>query len=226
MKVLKFFLIIAVSVAFASEKVAVAIKIIGDVTISTQESEGFSALKRGTPLSHKDVIRTGQGGFIVAMYLDDKTTIKISENSEFVINGERSDGNINKQVSVAYGTLHASVAKQKGSEFVISTPTSVASIKGTDFVVVCDPVQGDMFVTLIGVIEVTNNVTGTTTPVAKGETATSTPDGNVEVHVSTEEETETFKDETEEDEAPTQKELRFEIEDQEGGKHEVIIKYE
>lgn len=226
MKFFNIFLILALSAGFATEKVAIAVKTKGDVTRAITGTDDFLELKRGNPLSDDDVVRTGSGGFAAAIYLDDKTTIKISENSEFVISGQRDGNAINKQVSVSYGKLRASVARQKGNEFLISTPTSVASIKGTDFVLVCDPLQGDIFVTLIGVIEVTNNVTGVTTSVSKGETATSLPDGTVEVHESTEEESQTFVDEEEDDEQPQQHDIRFEIEDQEGGKHEVIIKYE
>lgn len=225
MRFLNIFLMLSLSTGFASDKVAITIKTIGDVQRAVSGSDEFSGLTRGNPLSDNDVVRTGTGGFVVAIYLDDKSTIKISENSEFVISGSRDGNAINKQITVSYGKLRASVAKQKGEEFIISTPTSVASIKGTDFVVVCDPVQGDMFVTLIGVIAVTNNVTGETKSVSKGETATSLPDGTVEVHETTEEESQ-VAEEDEDDDEQDQHELKFEIEDQEGGKHEIILKYE
>jgi len=226
MKILKIFLIISFSLVLASEKVAITVKTIGEVSRSSEGQEGFNALKRGNALSDNDVIRTGENGFIVAMYLDDKTTVKITENSEFKISGERQGGSIQKRVAISYGNMHASVTKQKGGEFIISTPTSVASVKGTDIVIVCDPIQGDLFVTLIGVIEVKNNTTGETTTVSKGESATSTPDGSLEVHVTTEEETEEFEEDEETDNGSDEHKINFEIEDQDGGTHEVIIKYD
>ena len=43
------------------------------------------------------------------------------------------------------GTIRATVNKQN-SNFVIQTPTSVASVKGTDFWMITDPVDGDLVI--------------------------------------------------------------------------------
>ena len=49
-----------------------------------------------------------------------------------MITGQRSARSIAKKINMDVGTVRATVNKQN-SDFVIQTPTSVASVKGTDF---------------------------------------------------------------------------------------------
>ena len=206
-------------------KVAITVKSNGTTNHIHADKTPTTPLKLGSGLANEDIIQTGQDGFAVAMYLDDKTTIKIRENSEFLIGGTKSEGGINKRVALNYGTMMASVAKQKGKEFIIATPTSVASVKGTEIVIVSDPVLGDMFITLVGSIVVTNSTTGDSTTVSTGETANSTPDGGLEVVQTVEDDVPDFEEEVDDTGGETH-ELRFEIEDPDGNLREVIIQYQ
>ena len=98
-----------------------------------------------------------------------------------VISGTRSTEAISKQIAMQVGTLKAEVSPQRKGEFVIATPTSVASVKGTVFWVTSDPVMGDVFYGMSGSVEVTNNESGAVVVVGANETGTSTPDGQVNV---------------------------------------------
>ncbi len=225
--------LISASFLFAGGAIGVSIKVKGDVVLVSKEESQPQKLIPGKPLHDRDVIRTGEGGFAASMYLDDRTIIKITENTEYVIGGTRTPEGIDKSVAMNYGTLHASVAKQEGKEFLISTPTSVASVKGTDFTVISDPEFGDSFLIFTGVVEVTNSVTGEVSEVNEGETAVSTPDGELDVEetvvedipVIEEEETE---EETEESEEPEEFEthiMNFELQNENGDIKEVRIEY-
>jgi len=143
------------------------------------------------------------------------------ENSELTIRGSRGASGIDKEIDISYGKLSAKVAQQKGNEFRISTPTSVASVKGTDLLISSDPSKGDSFVLIEGLIEVTNSITGETTHVKKGETATSNPDGTLNVSETTENDLEGFQEEETIQEGP--QELRFEIQDENGNTKQIII---
>ena len=52
--------------------------------------------------------------------------------------------------------VRATVTKQN-TDFVIQTPTSVASVKGTDFWLITNPETGDQIIGIEGIIGLTNN---------------------------------------------------------------------
>ncbi len=223
MKNLLVIILSAVTVISASSKVAIAIKTKGDVSIIHKGLNTAQALKPGSPLSDQDKIRTGKNGFVAIMYLDDKTVLKMLGNSDMTILGQRSGVKINKSIDIKYGRIAAAVTPQKGKEFMIATPTSVASVKGTELAIDSDPSTGDSFTLIEGLIEVTNNITGETTEVQQGETAVSTPEGSLEVNNTTQGDLEGFE---EADMQVSTQELRFEVEDENGNTKEIIIKFQ
>ena len=223
MKNLFVIILSAVTIISASSKVAIAIKTKGDVSIIHKGLNTAQALKPGSPLSDQDKIRTGKNGFVAIMYLDDKTVLKMLGNSDMTILGQRSGVKINKSIDIKYGKIAAAVTPQKGKEFMIATPTSVASVKGTELAIDSDPSTGDSFTLIEGVIEVTNNLTGETTEVQQGETAVSTPEGSLEVNNTTQGDLEGFE---EADMQVSTQELRFEVEDENGNTKEIIIKFQ
>ena len=223
MKNLLVIILSAVTLISASSKVAIAIKTKGDVSIIHKGLNTAQALKPGSPLSDQDKIRTGKNGFVAIMYLDDKTVLKMLGNSDMTILGQRSGVTINKSIDIKYGRIAAAVTPQKGKEFMIATPTSVASVKGTELAIDSDPSTGDSFTLIEGLIEVTNNLTGETTEVQQGETAVSTPEGSLEVNNTTQGDLEGFE---EADMQVSTQELRFEVEDENGNTKEIIIKFQ
>ena len=210
------------SILFSSSKVAIAIKTKGDVSVIYKGLNSEQVLKPGSPLSNQDKIKTGKNGYIALMYLDDKTVVKMLDNSELTIMGDRSGNKINKSLDIKYGRVAANVKPQKGKEFRISTPTSVASVKGTEFAIQSDPSSGDSFTLIEGLIQVTNSITGESTQVQEGETAVSTPDGSLDVAETTSDDLDGFEEASME--PPTQ-ELRFEVEDENGNIKEILIKF-
>ena len=152
------FSVFFVSIAFGS-KIAVATKVKGLVEIMPIGKSEFFDLKAGTILSDGDKIRTGKSGFAAIIFIDDKSTLKLKENSEAVISGQRSSKSIAKKINMDIGTIRATVSKQN-TDFVIQTPTSVASVKGTDFWLITDPAEGDLIIGLEGLVGLTNSETG------------------------------------------------------------------
>ncbi|HPC36398.1 MAG TPA: FecR family protein [Candidatus Marinimicrobia bacterium] len=170
------------TVGFSQDKIALILKVRGETSIKrSTDSEFKKGLKIGDNIYSRDKIKTGKDGFVVLVFLDDKSQIKIRENSEMEISGERNKGSISKQVDMQFGTLKAEVNPTKKGDFVIATPTSVASVKGTVFWVISDPVNGDVFYGISGSIEVTNNKGGGVIVVGANQTGVSTPAGNVNV---------------------------------------------
>ncbi len=204
-----------------ANKVAVTTKVKGLVEIMPVGKDNFLNLKPGTILADGDKIRTGSSGFTALIFIDDKSTLKLKENSEVVINGQRSARSIAKKINMDIGTIRATVNKQN-SNFVIQTPTSVASVKGTDFWMITDLVDGDLVIGLEGVVSLTNNETGTEVDVTEGTSGASTPDGNVIVEET--EESSIPDDPTDQDEQ--QSEIKIYFEGPNGEQKVLIIDYQ
>jgi hypothetical protein len=164
----------------SSAKIALTTKVSGTVDYEQSGSSEFSALKPGTILSDGDRIITGKNGFAALIYIDDKSMVKITGNTEVTIKGTRSTGSISKEVNIDRGTLRAQVNKQRKGKFVVQSSTSVASVKGTDFWLITDPETGDILIGLEGLVNLTNLVSGESTDVGAGNTGTSSTDGTVE----------------------------------------------
>ena len=71
--------------------------------------------------------------------------IKIHKNSELYVRGKAEDNVINKRLNISNGVIKLDVSKQKENEFTVVTPTSVASVKGTSFMLETNVDSGDKF---------------------------------------------------------------------------------
>ena len=180
MKILKLLSIsiLLLSSNLIASKIAVATKVNGDVEIMPVDTKDFSKLKPGTVLSDGDKIRTGNSGFAAIIFIDDKSILKLKGNSEATIAGQRTSASISKKINMDSGTVRATITKQN-VDFVIQTPTSVASVKGTDFWLLSDPISGDEVIGLDGIVNLTNNETGGEVDVTEGNSGISNPDGSV-----------------------------------------------
>ena len=200
--------------------VAVTAKIKGKTEHKPDGGSYQSDLKRGKLLNDKAWIRTRDDGYIALMFIDDKTLLKLRENSELEIRADRSAGGLNKSILMSFGKVKAEISPQRSGEFTISTPTSVASVKGTIFWIISTP-EGDQFVGIEGTVEVTNTESGQTVSVTVGQTATSNADGSIEVQATPEGGVPDDPGET--DDAGD--ELRIRLENADGETKEIIINY-
>ena len=178
-KKFSFFILFVLISSLSGDKIAVATKVKGLVEIMEVGKKEFLSLKAGSILDDGDKIRTGNNGFVAIIFIDDKSTLKIKENSEAVITGKKTTKDISKKINLDGGTIRASISKQN-VDFVIQTPTSVASVKGTDFWLISDD-SGDQVIGMEGLVSLVNIETGQEVSVSSGMTGVSTPDGLVGV---------------------------------------------
>ena len=173
-----FLLLVLTSCFIFADKIAVATKVKGLAEIMKVGKKDFNGLKAGSILQDGDKIRTGKSGFVAIIFIDDKSILKIKENSEAVITGMRTAKDISKKINMDGGTIKASITKQN-VDFVIQTPTSVASVKGTEFWMVVDELLGDRVIGMEGQVSLVNTETGQEVMVTTGMTGNSTPDGQI-----------------------------------------------
>ena len=202
-------------------KIAVTTKVKGLVEIMGVGKDDFKDLKPGTILSDGDKLRTGSSGFVAVIFIDDKSTLKLKENSEAVITGQRSAKSIAKKINMDIGTIRATVKKQN-TDFVIQTPTSVASVKGTDFWLITDPAEGDLIIGLEGLVGLTNSETGEEIDVSEGLSGISTPDGDLGV----EETNSTSIPDDPTDDGEEENQIRIYLEGPNGEQKVMIIDYQ
>ncbi|MCH7497092.1 MAG: FecR domain-containing protein [Candidatus Marinimicrobia bacterium] len=170
----------SVSLVWGADRIAFTTKVSGQVNLVNLEKQTLP-LKRGTVLNDGDRIETLSDGTTIIMFIDDRSLLRIQNNTTLNIGGKRTGTAIDKQVDMQFGKLRAEVAAQRDGNFTISTPISVASVKGTDFWVTSDPVLGDIFLGIEGLIEVRNLISGGVIEVGGGQVGTSEPDGSTEV---------------------------------------------
>ena len=163
-----------------AEKVAVVTKVQGDVLIQKAEDLDYNTpAAMGTILENNDQIKITDG-FAVLLLLDDKSQVKLRENTEVGLSLEEDLSGSAYHVRLNYG--QALTKYEKGAEFnfQLHTPTSVASIKGTEFWTITDPETGDQVIVLEGQVDVMNNLTGMISTAGPGETVTSSTDGYID----------------------------------------------
>ena len=175
-----FLLLVPLVFSRGADVIALAMKVSGQVTVVNQEKQTLS-LKAKAIFYGGEVVQSKSDGLAVIVYIDDKSMVKIQKNTTVTISGERTADAISKTIDMQFGKLKAEISAQRKGEFVIATPISVASVKGTAFWATSDPVLGDIFLGLEGLIEVLNLISGGTIEVSGGQMGTSNPDGSTAV---------------------------------------------
>ena len=250
MKIIFINIIILISFCFSKETLGLVTKSKGKVEYQKYDSNKFtSSVKRGLGLYGDDQIRTGDNGFSMYRYLDDASSIKILKNSEVIIQGRIDSRNITKNVEVTNGLLNFNIDQQNDGYFTVVTPTSVATVKGTEFWLICNGVEGDKFLGVEGSVEVKNIESGQKVILNENSTVVSTSNGNIVTQTMTTEDfqqvddledesgeyedfdvdTDTgYNDDSDPDSNAESNELniiRIEFEDSLGNSKEIIVKY-
>ena len=130
---------LAFAVAYADEDsdIALILKARGEIKIHRAASGEWLEGRRGTRLNSGDVIKTGNDALAAVIFTDDKSLVKIRENSTLSIKGKREKSSIIKRLKFAFGKIWVSVQRQK-SRFYLETPSGVAAVKGTKFYCLVD----------------------------------------------------------------------------------------
>lgn len=123
----------------------------GDVTVNgTQATLGIA-------VHADDVVVTGNKSFAV-IQVAETAVITVKENSRFKLNSASRDGQGKDSIDcfASKGGIFNKIVKQ-GSDYRIATPTAVAAVRGTSFLVEVEP-AGTNITVFNGVVSVTRNV--------------------------------------------------------------------
>jgi len=140
------FLFICSSIVFsANAKVVAAISTLkGLVMIKPAGSRKYIPAYKGQMLKNGEWIKTKDGVFVAIIFLDG-SNIKIQQKTEIKISSYRMTAKVLKtNLEMSKGQAWSDVADQgAGGEFTITTPTAVASVKGTEFDLEYDIEKGE-----------------------------------------------------------------------------------
>ena len=169
----------------SAEKLAVVTKTFGDVYYKRASIEEYSpGIPIGTILEEGDQIKT-DNGYIVLVMMDDKTQIKLRPNTELSLSADPDPKFYQYRMNINFGTVFTEYEKTDESSFRIVTPTSVASVKGTEFWTISKPLGVDKICVITGIVDVLNNFTGESATVNAGETVKCSSSGELLLAPST-----------------------------------------
>jgi hypothetical protein len=130
--------------------IAVVLKIADQVEFQKAATDSWAVASRGLILSSGDKLRTGRPGSVAVLFVDDRSLLKLAEATEVTFSATRDGGTVSKRIWMGVGNLWAKVTKAEDPHFEVETPTSVASVKGSEFYSLEDEETGNTLHALTG----------------------------------------------------------------------------
>jgi len=147
----------------------------------------WQTAKKGETLTSGDRVKTGAKSIAIIKFKDN-SLVRVRELSELTVTGSMNGSAFSKSVEMKNGVVGFNIKKQQtGEEFRFSSPTSVASIRGTGGAFAASETADTLIVTE-GAIEFTNVSSSQKVTVSAGFTGISRPDGTIVTRPSTPEE--------------------------------------
>lgn len=201
--------------------IALVSKVIMDVT-RKNEGQDWRIAKRGETLASGERIRTGEKSFAVIKFTDN-SMLRVREKSEVVVTGVKNGKTFSKSTELERGVIGFSIKKQRpGEEFRFSSPTSVASIRGTSGQFGAQD-SVDLLVVLEGLVRLENKISNRFIDVEGGFTGISSKSGELQLRPSTAEEKLTA--ELSSRAGDREQKLDIELNDGKGNKKQIEIKF-
>jgi hypothetical protein len=200
--------------------VALIMKVIPDVTRKSVSVDWIAA-KKSESLTSGDSVRTGKKALAVIKFMDN-SIVRVREQSEVTINGEKTDGKYTKTVDMNNGSFGFEVKKQKKDEqFRLTSPTSVASIRGTKGKLSRGH-GNDTLVVTEGLVNLKNKFSNKEIDVAAGFIGFSNEDGSLSMREATNQE---LSDASSAATGGSTNELNLKMKDTKGNTKDLKIKF-
>jgi len=109
----------------------------------------------GQRLNNGDLVTTSANTRAAIRFTDDGSLIRLNPNSMLTVRTEGNREALTKTLELQFGELWARVTEQRGT-FQVQTPSGVAAVKGTEFVVRVDAQGNTTVLTLDGAVDFFN----------------------------------------------------------------------
>ncbi len=206
------------SIGYSADAVAVVLNARGKVNLYRAKEAKAQDVKKGTVLYDKDKINTAAASICAIKFTDDKSLLRIKENSTCVIEAKKEKDRTDKNIIVEVGSFLANLVQPKG-KFTITTPTSVASVKGTKWWTIQMMDGRTIYICLEGLVDLENEAGKFL--LKEGQTATfADKDKSPEIRLTTPDEIP-----GDEEKPGALKALEIEFKDSDGQTKKMIIDY-
>ena len=141
-----------------------------------QVNKDWQKAQKGEPLASGDGVKTGERSIAIIKFMDN-SLVRVRELSELTVSGKVDGGAFLKSVDLQNGVVGFSIQKQRPQEeFRFSSPTSVASIRGTGGLFATSD-SSDTLIVIEGTVNFLNKRTGQSVDVHSGFTGIFGPGG-------------------------------------------------
>jgi hypothetical protein len=202
-----------------SLSLALVTRTIDDVTRKSPAASWVRAAN-GDVLLAGDQVKTGKKSLAILKFTD-RSIIRLREQSELTVTADGNRGSLIKTLNLGGGSFGFDVKKQQNERFRLTSPTSVASIRGTQGKLASGN-GNDTLVVLEGLVNLRNNVSNHDTDVAAGYIGFSSQDGSLSVRQASPDE---LADASSAALGGSNNELKLEFQDPKGIKRELKLHY-
>lgn len=221
------FVILATSLTFGmqsgSSPLAVVTKVINSVDKKVPESDWKKIIK-GDPLKMKDLVRTGIKSVAIIKFTD-KSIVRLLENSELAMLGGKQPKQTMNDMKLQKGAIGFSITKKQNEQYTFSSPTSVASIRGTKGKFHSQE-ELDILIVTQGIVNLKNLISGKDTDVGSNQIGFSHPNGTLEVRDATPDEIAGCEESLKAGDVRKKNEIQLELRDSDGTKRNLKIDYQ
>lgn len=145
------------SFAQSNNDIALILKSVGKVKVKKDQRKDWKDGSQGSRLDSGDIIRTYEKSLAAVLFTDDKSLLKVRDNSTLAISGKRTENSIAKRLKCALGNFWLNVTQQK-SQLLVETPSGVAAVKGTEFYGIVDSEGNTVIIVIEGIVQLMNKL--------------------------------------------------------------------
>lgn len=148
-------LLLPATAAAQDANVALVYRLLLDQEAAVVRGTDEQAAQLGQLLGNGDLVLTSANTRAAIRFTDDGSLIRLNPNSQLQVRTEGDRGTLTKTLELEFGELWARVTEQRGV-FQVQTPSGVAAVKGTEFIVRVDGQGVTTVFTLDGAIDFFN----------------------------------------------------------------------
>ncbi len=168
--------LLSVGMRPSTTPIAIIMKVVPDVTKKIGTADWSKALA-SDQLQGGDQVRTARKALAILKFMD-KSIVRVREQSLVLVTGDGSGQKYTKVVDLKSATVGFDIKKQTNEQFRFTSPTSVASIRGTKGKLT-DRDNYDTLVVVEGLINLKNNISSRDLDIPAGFIGFSGPDGSL-----------------------------------------------
>lgn len=146
------------------------------------KDNNWKPAQKGLGLESGTLVKTDEKSFLLIKFLDG-SFLRVGENTTLEVVGENPKGNYARKVNVENGGVDFKITKTKG-KFEFTTPLSVATIRGTEGLLI-SRTDADTLMVREGEVDFFNKISNLRGIVKAGEIGISTKGGEIITRIMT-----------------------------------------